>query len=290
MSFKSLNEIKEKSQKEGTSFFDVILKDDIKERQVKKEDSFAQMSKMYAAMKESDQLYDKDLKSKSGLVGGDGEKMATALRNGDTLCGDFIATVMSKAIKIGESNACMKKIVAAPTAGSCGVIPAVFLSYEEKNNTPTDKMVEALFVSAGIGQVIAARASISGAEGGCQAEIGSASAMAAGGIAYLKGGDAECICHAAAFALKSLLGLTCDPVLGLVEVPCIKRNVIGAVNALTSADMALAGIRSVIPPDEVIDAMRSIGDMMPSCLRETGKGGLAVTPTACHFSKSKAIK
>ena len=156
------------------------------------------------------------------------------------------------AIKMGESNACMRRIVAAPTAGSCGVLPAVLLSYEEINATEEEKMIEALYVAAGIGEVIANRAFISGAEGGCQAEIGSAAAMAAGAVAYLQGGDHNAIVNACAMALKNLIGLACDPVAGLVEIPCVKRNVIGAVDALSSADMAIAGIGSVIPPDEEI--------------------------------------
>ena len=192
---------------------------------------------------------------------------------------------MEKAIKMGESDACMKRIVAAPTAGSCGVIPAVFLAYEECFNVPEDKIVKAMFVSAGVGAVIAENASIAGASGGCQAEIGSASAMAAAGLAYLEGGDAECISHAMAFALKNMLGLTCDPVCGLVEVPCIKRNSAGAVNAISSAQMAMAGIRSAITPDEVIDSMRRIGNELPVCLKETGEGGLAVTPSALKIKE-----
>ena len=150
-------------------------------------------------------------------------------------------------------------------------------------------MIEAMFVAAGIGAIIAQRASISGAQGGCQAEVGSASAMAAGALAYLHGGDDEAIAHACAIALKNLLGLVCDPVAGLVEVPCVKRNVIGAVNAVSSADMSCAGMRSFIPPDEVIDAMGEIGEMLPYGLKETSEAGLAATPTACnlcqkHFS------
>ena len=141
-------------------------------------------------------------------------------------------------------------------------------------------MVEAMYVAAGIGQVIATRASISGAEGGCQAEIGSASAMAAGALTYLRGGSADAIAHAAAMALKNLLGLVCDPVGGLVEVPCVKRNVVGAVNAAAASEMAIAGITSMIPPDEVIDAMQAVGRKMDVSLRETGEGGLAASPTA----------
>lgn len=205
--------------------------------------------------------------------------MKAARKKQDLLCGDFIGLVMEKALKMGESNACMKRIVAAPTAGSCGVLPAVLLSLGEKEHTSEDEMTKALFVAAGIGGVIANRAFLAGAAGGCQAEIGSASAMAAGAVTYLKGGNNRQIINAAALALKNLLGLVCDPVAGLVEVPCVKRNVIGAVNALTSSDMARAGIESKIPPDEVIDAMRAIGRSMSPSLRETGEGGLAATPT-----------
>jgi L-serine dehydratase len=186
---------------------------------------------------------------------------------------------MSKALKMGESNACMKKIVAAPTGGACGVIPAVLLTYEEQFGAFSQQMIEAMYVAAGVGQVIAVRAFISGAAGGCQAEIGSASAMAAGALAYLNGGDGESIAHAAAMSFKNLMGLVCDTVAGLVEVPCVKRNVGGAVIAIACADMAVAGIRSQIPPDEVIDAMREVGESLPRTLRETSEGGLAATPT-----------
>ena len=174
----------------------------------------------------------------------------------------------------------MGRIVAAPTAGSCGVIPAVLLSYEESKNTEEDELVKALFVASGIGKVVAENASIAGAFGGCQAEIGTASAMAAGALAYLQGADNEQIMQAATFALKNMLGLACDPVGGLVEVPCVKRNVAGVVNAISSAQLALAGITSVITPDDTIDSMRRIGNDLPSCLKETSKGGLAVTESA----------
>ena len=178
---------------------------------------------------------------------------------------------------MGESNACMKRIVAAPTAGACGVLPAILVPYFKRINKDSDRIICSMYVAAGIGQIIALRASISGAQGGCQAEIGSASAMSAGALVYLEGGDCKQIIHAAAMALKNLLGLVCDPVAGLVEVPCVKRNVIGAVNAVSSAQMALAGITSRIPPDQVIDAMREVGDKMDVSLRETGHGGLAAT-------------
>ncbi len=279
MSFRSLNEIIQICNTKGTVFWKVVLEDDMSERLATAEDSFSKMKSLYLSMKKADQGYAKNLKSASGLVGGDGARLSEALQKNLLLSGPFIGEVMVKAIKMGESNACMKKIVAAPTAGSCGVIPAILLTYEDQQHADLDKMTEAMYVASGIGEVIAYRAFLSGAAGGCQAEIGSASAMAAGALAYLNGADAEGIIHAAAIALKNLLGLVCDPVAGLVEVPCVKRNVIGAVNAISSADMVIAGIRSKIPPDEVIDAMREVGEAMSGRLRETGEGGLAGTPT-----------
>lgn len=280
--FKSLEEIISIIEQNDMPFWEVILEDDRIERQVTREDTWNRMKYLYTEMKLADATYDKDLVSASGLVGGDGERVSIALQNGTLTCGPFIGEVMAKALKMTESNACMKKIVAAPTAGSCGVIPAVLFTYEETYSLPKERIIEALLVAAGIGQVIAERAFISGAEGGCQAEIGSASSMAAGALAYLKGGDGNCIIHAAALALKAMLGSTCDPVAGLVEVPCIKRNVMGAVNAITCADMACAGVISRIPPDEVIDVMRETGLAMPESLRETGRAGLSISP----FGKS----
>jgi L-serine dehydratase len=181
---------------------------------------------------------------------------------------------------VAEVNAGMGKIVAAPTAGSCGVLPAVLLTVAEELNAGEEQLIEALFAASGVGLVIAHQASVSGAQGGCQAEIGSAACMAAVAAVELAGGDPESAAHAGAIALKTLLGLVCDPVAGLVEVPCVKRNVTGAVNALVAADMALAGIKSNIPLDEVIVTMGQIGNSMPCSLKETAQGGLAITPTA----------
>ena len=179
----------------------------------------------------------------------------------------------------------MRRIVAAPTAGASGVLPAVLIPLQARDGLEDETMVQALYVSAGFGQVIAARASISGAEGGCQAEVGSASGMAAAALVHLMGGTAEQMAHACAMALSNTLGLVCDPVAGLVEVPCVNRNVMGAVNALSCAEMALAGVASAIPCDEVIDAMRSVGDALPASLRETGGGGLAATPTGRRLAE-----
>lgn len=280
MSFAYLKQITDLAKAKNEPFWKIVIEDDMKERNVSFEESFETMRKMYREMKHADESYDATLRSASGLVGGDGAKLEEFHKRKNVLIGDYLTGVMEKAVKMGESNACMKRIVAAPTAGSCGVIPAVLLSYENFNDIDEDKMIEALFVSAGIGEVLATSASISGAQGGCQAEIGSASAMAAGAITYLEGGDEEEIVHAAALALKNMLGLTCDPVAGLVEVPCIKRNVSGAVNAVISSQMSIAGIRSAILPDEVVDSMRRIGNLIPTCLRETSQEGLATTSTA----------
>ena len=267
--YRSLEELCRMERETGKPFWKIVQEDDCVEQGISAEESFAQMRGMYQAMQYADAHYDETLKSASGLVGTEGTRMKRAREAGTLLCGDFIGKVMEKALKTSESNACMKRIVAAPTAGSCG--------FSE------ECMVEALYVAAGIGGVIANRAFLAGAAGGCQAEIGSASAMAAGGVTYLLGGGADEIANAAALALKNLLGLACDPVAGLVEVPCVKRNVMGAVNAMTSADMTMAGIFSKIPPDEVIDAMRSIGRSMNEDIRETGKGGLAGTPTGVEI-------
>ena len=280
MGFSKLSEIITYGETHQIPFWQIVLEDDCRERNVSKEESMAAMEELLVAMEHADAGYDKNLRSASGMAGGDGEKLALFRQKEDCLVGPFLLQVMEKAVKMGESNACMRRIVAMPTAGSCGVIPAVLLTYKEQKHVERQKLLEAFYVAGGIGEVLAASASISGAEGGCQAEIGSACAMAAGALSYLEGGDGECICHAAALALKNMLGLVCDPVAGLVEVPCIKRNVFGAVSAVTASQLAAAGIRSAIPPDEVIDSMRRIGKQLPGCLKETSMDGLAITPTA----------
>ena len=280
MSYNSLEEIVRECQEKDLPFDEVILLDDMNERNVSREESIETMRGMWEAMKGAERNYVGSLQSRSGLVGGAGKTMRAYVESGNTLCGPFVGKVMASALAMGESNACMKRIVAAPTAGACGVLPAVLVNYQKEKGTADEQIVRALYTAAGIGQVVAARAYIAGASGGCQAEIGTASAMAAGALTALGGGTPSQITHAAAMALKNLLGLVCDPVGGLVEVPCVKRNVIGSVNALSAADMALAGIISRIPPDQVIDAMREVGDQMHPSLRETGQGGLANTPAA----------
>ncbi len=283
--YHSVKDLVELSDKENKPMWRIIMEEDARRRQVSEEASFENMRQMYIAMKSADKQYDGSMRSASGLAGGDGEKLHSYNQTGRNIAGPYLSLVMEKAVKMGESNACMKRIVAAPTAGSCGVIPAVFIAYEEVYHIFEDRMVEAMFISAGIGAVIAENASIAGASGGCQAEIGSASAMAAAGLTFLMGGDNDKISTAVALSLKNMLGLTCDPVCGLVEVPCIKRNSAGAVNAVTSVQLAMAGIRSAIPADEVIDSMRRIGNDMPKCLKETSEGGLAITETALRIKE-----
>lgn len=283
--YHSVKDLVELSDKENKPMWRIIMEKDARQRQVSEEASFENMRQMYIAMKSADKQYDGSMRSASGLAGGDGEKLHSYNQTGRNIAGPYLSLVMEKAVKMGESNACMKRIVAAPTAGSCGVIPAVFIAYEEVYHIFEDRMVEAMFISAGIGAVIAENASIAGASGGCQAEIGSASAMAAAGLTFLMGGDNDKISTAVALSLKNMLGLTCDPVCGLVEVPCIKRNSAGAVNAVTSVQLAMAGIRSAIPADEVIDSMRRIGNDMPKCLKETSEGGLAITETALRIKE-----
>lgn len=280
MEYHSIRQLEELCKTEQKPVWKIVLKAEQTETDETEKQIFERMRQMYHEMKAADEGYAAELRSASGMAGGDGEKMHRFNVTGKNLCSGYMALAMEKALKMGESNACMKRIVAAPTAGACGVLPAVLVPLYEEERVSEDEVIHALYTAAGIGQVIASRAFIAGAAGGCQAEIGAASAMAAGALVFLQGGDEEQISHGAAMALKNLLGLVCDPVAGLVEVPCVKRNVIGAVNALSSADMALAGITSRIPPDQVIDAMKEVGESMHVSLRETGEGGVANTPEA----------
>jgi len=283
MAIESLSALMEAGRRED--LFDVIVKSDCVDRGVTPGASISQMTVLYNAIRRAREGYDPALRSQSGMVGGDGAKMRAYAQSGKTICGEYIGSVLAQAIEMGESNACMKCIVAAPTAGSCGVLPAVLLPYQQRESLSDDAMTRAMYIAGAIGQVVATKASIAGAAGGCQAEIGTASAMGAAALCYLAGGSAEAVCHAAAIAIKSLLGLVCDPIAGLVEVPCVKRNAAGAVIAMTSADIALAGIRSAVPPDEVIVAMKEVGDKMDVSLRETGLGGVAATPFGQKISR-----
>ncbi len=225
---------------------------------------------------------DQNRRSNSGLTGGDGWKMHQYEEK--ALSGAFCAKAMATALTVAESNAAMGKIVASPTAGSCGILPGAILTMMSERGTSREDACLALLCAGGIGMVIAQQATIAGAEGGCQAECGAAAAMAAAALVELCGGTPDMALHAVAMALKNQLGLVCDPVAGLVEVPCIKRNAGGVMCAVAAADMALAGIRSVIPADEVILAMGEVGAALPCSLRETAQGGLAATPTGLRIA------
>ncbi len=264
----------------------IIRESDLAESRITEEQSLHNMSHLWQTMQDTSLQYDPDRRSASGLTGGDGGKMLDAAKRGQLFGDGYLNHVIAEALKTSECNACMQRIVAAPTAGSCGVLPAVLLPLRGRY---TDRQFwDALYVAAGFGQVIAARATLAGAEGGCQAEVGAASAMSAAALVHLGGGTPDQCSQAAAMALSGLLGLVCDPVAGLVEIPCVKRNATGAVNAVACANMALAGITFQIPCDEVIDTMGRIGRQMSSDLRETAQGGLAQTPTGQFIAEQMA--
>ena len=288
MSLDSMKEIFDRMEQEGKPFWEIVLETDMEERQVTRSQSMAKMLLTWQAMADAADNYTGRRRSVSGLVGGDGMKMRQYCFRDEAMSGGYISEVITEALSMAESNACMCRIVAAPTAGACGVMPAVLLPLCKYEKLTQHQILEALYVASGIGAIIAHRACIAGASGGCQAEIGTASAMAAGALVALRGGTGEQIGHAVAMALKNLMGLICDPVAGLVEVPCIKRNVVGAVNAVSCANMALAGVDYAIPCDEVIDAMGRVGSLLSPDLRETGQGGLAATPTGVKIARQLA--
>ena len=241
MAFLSCEEMLAAARSQKISLAEAVLRSDLEESRLTEAHSRAAMRHLWQVMQATSQEYDPTQRSRSGLSGGDAAKVEQAWQQGRLLGDDYLAAVTAEALKTAECNACMKRIVAAPTAGSCGVLPAVLLPLARAGQADEDAVCDALYVAAGFGQVIAARATLAGAEGGCQAEVGAASAMAAAALCNLKGGTPEQCAAAAAMALGNLLGLVCDPVAGLVEVPCIKRNVVGAVNAVSCANMALAG-------------------------------------------------
>lgn len=250
-----------------------------------KEEIFEGMKNVLKVMIDSaNKGLNEEINSISGLIGGNAKKVED-YRKIKTISGEIINKAMARALSVSEVNASMGKIVAAPTAGSAGILPAVIITAAEVLGKNEDEMVKALFTASGIGQIIAKNATVSGAEGGCQAECGSAAAMAAAAVVEMAGGTPEQALHAASIAIQNILGLVCDPVAGLVEAPCYLRNSSGAVNALTSADLALAGVKSIIPFDEVVDAMYKVGKALPFELRETALGGIASTPTGQKLMK-----
>ena len=283
MAFKTLREISDFAEENKIPFWQAVLQDDCEENGADSKTAIEKMERLWSVMLDTVKNYNPEEISSSGLSGTDGEKFFRYGLKNNSLCGPLVSSMIEVAIKTGESNACMHRVVACPTAGSCGVLPSVLIPLFKSGAASESDCVHALITAAGIGKIIAANASISGAEGGCQAEIGSASAMASGALTELKGGNPRQIINAVGFALQNLMGLVCDPVGGLVEIPCIKRNVIGCMNAISCADLSLAGINAHIPPDETIIAMASVGRQMSSDLRETGRGGLAATNYARNF-------
>lgn len=249
------------------------------------EDIFAEMTENLNVMRDSmRQGLTQSKKSVGGLVGGDAKRMQQYSANAP-LSGSIMAKAVAGAMAVAEVNACMGKIVAAPTAGACGILPGVLLTCSEEYGYDDIALIDGLFTAAAVGKIITINATVAGADGGCQAETGVAAAMTASALTELNGGSPEQALNAAAIAIKNILGTVCDPVAGLVEVPCVKRNAIGAANAMISADMSLAGVNSVIPFDEVIAAMRHVGRAMPEALRETARGGLAATPTGKRIAE-----
>lgn len=287
ISYKSVRELVEAAGSAGKKLSLVILEDQARVMERSEAELCLEMKSRLDVMKSSLQAgVSRENPSLSGLVGRDAVLLRQAMERGSLLGGPVFDGALLKAIAIAEVNAAMGRVVAAPTAGSCGILPAVLLTAAERLGSSEEELVRALFTASGIGMVITKVAGVSGAVGGCQAECGSASAMAAAAAVELAGGTPEQSAHACAIALKNILGLVCDPVAGLVEVPCVKRNAGGAANALVAIDLALAGIESVIPVDEVIQAMHQIGQSMPATLKETAQGGLAVTPTGCRLAKA----
>ncbi|MDR0601228.1 MAG: L-serine ammonia-lyase, iron-sulfur-dependent, subunit alpha [Treponema sp.] len=275
----------------GKNISDLVLEDQAGQLEKSADHVFEKMRKHFLVMRTAcEKGFAAGLVSPSGLSGGQAARMQAKVRKGPSpndasLAGSFCAGAIARALAVSEYNAAMGRIVAAPTAGSCGILPAALLTMIEEKGVSERAAVMSLFTAGALGLVIAGEASISGAEGGCQAECGSAAAMATAALVELAGGSPPAVLHAAAIALKNQLGLVCDPVAGLVEVPCVKRNAGAVMCAIGAAEMALAGIESVIPFDEVVSAMAEIGAAMPRSLKETAQAGLAATPTGAAIQQ-----
>ena len=281
MSFLSCEEMLAAARSQNISLSEAILRSDLAESRLTEAHSREMMHHLWQVMQATSRDYDPAQRSRSGLSGGDAAKVEQAHQEGKSLGGDYLAAVTAEALKTAECNACMKRIVAAPTAGSCGVLPAVLLPLARSGEADEESICDALYVAAGFGQVIAARATLAGAEGGCQAEVGIASAMAASAAVELFGGSPKQCLDAATIVLMNMLGLVCDPVGGLVEYPCQNRNAAGVANALIAAEMVLAGLSQLIPFDEMLETMYTVGKRLPAELRETAMGGCAIAPSAC---------
>ena len=278
--YSSVASIVTAAEKSGLPISAIVLRQQAEQMEQTEESIYEHMRKNYQVMAECiEPGCNKDIKSTSGLTGGSAFKMRQISESGKSLTGSFLSGALYRALAVSELNAAMGRIVAAPTAGSCGILPAALLTMQEEKQIPERDCVMSLFTASAVGMVIANNASLAGAQGGCQAECGSAAAMAAAAIVELAGGTPKMAEHAIAIAIKNILGLVCDPVAGLVEIPCIKRNASGVAGAFVAAELALAGIESAIPADEVIWTMKKVGDAMSSTLKETAEGGLAATPT-----------
>lgn len=284
--YDSIAELVELATENNTTISRIVLEEQARQMEKAPEEVYQNMENCLSVMEASIKGgLDPELRSSSGLSGGSSYRVKKRVDENKNLYGHLFGTAMYMALAVSEYNSAMGQIVAAPTAGSCGILPAALISVMQEHEIEREKVVMAMFTASAVGMVIAKNASISGAEGGCQAECGSASAMAAAALTELMGGTPEMAGHSCAIALKNILGLVCDPVAGLVEVPCIKRNAMGVANAFTASELASAGVTSAIPADEVIIAMKKIGNEMSASLKETAEGGLAATPTGCRLCK-----
>jgi L-serine dehydratase len=277
--FRNVAELVELAESKQKKISTLMIEQEMEVTGKSREEIIRQMGVNLDVMEQAVEKGLQGVRSVSGLTGGDAVLLQTYIKSGNSLSGELLLDAVSKAVATNEVNAAMGTICATPTAGSAGVVPGTLFALKNKLKPNREQKIEFLFTAGAFGFVVANNASISGAAGGCQAEVGSASGMAAAAIVEMAGGTPAQSAEAMAITLKNMLGLVCDPVAGLVEVPCVKRNAMGAANAMVAADMALAGITSRIPCDEVIDAMYKIGQTMPSALRETAQGGLAATPT-----------
>ncbi|WP_112180808.1 MULTISPECIES: L-serine ammonia-lyase, iron-sulfur-dependent, subunit alpha [Paraliobacillus] len=277
--FRNVAELLTITEEKNISISEAMILQEMNLHGKSREQIMAQMERNLDVMEKAIEDGLKGVRSHSGLTGGDAVLLQNYIKTNKPLSGTLLLDAVSKAVATNEVNAAMGLICATPTAGSAGCVPGALFAVKERLEPSREEMIRFLFTSGAFGFVVANNAFISGAAGGCQAEIGSAAAMASAAVVEMSGGTPKQSAEAFAITLKNMLGLVCDPVAGLVEVPCVKRNAAGASNAIVSADMALAGIVSKIPCDEVIGAMYRIGRQMPSALRETAEGGLAATPT-----------
>lgn len=287
LNYNSIYEIVEEATQRNLKISEVVLEDQAIQMGWNKEAIYAEMELNFDTMIESTKTgMDPDLRSTSGLTGGEGYKMmAYAEKNNGGLAGNLVTRCIARAMATSNCNAAMGKIVATPTAGSCGILPGALVTLYEDEGYSKKDVVMSIFTAAAFGMVFAKKASISGAEGGCQAECGSAAGMAAAAIVELQGGTPQQCADALGMSVINQMGLVCDPVAGLVEIPCIKRNASGVTVAITSASMTLAGVPLEIPADECIMAMKEVGDSLDTDLKETARGGLATTPTGMALKK-----